>query len=473
MDVNEIARAEQTKVQWSWYETLTSGDGLETIYALASSFNNGRRCVRGYDDCGAWVRKGGYNMSFWVEFDDTTKWVIRFPMIGAIARELVDEKLKTEVATMMFLSEKTTIPIPQLIGYGLTDNPYHPRGLPFLIMTHVRGTPLPLIWEGLNNTAKERIYEQLADIFMQLRSQPFDKIGALTLDNQNSWTLSNRPLTRPLASLQHDGIEVRMATCYKSASEYFTAYFDHHRRRFIEQPNSTDEVSDAREKYAGLSLFEKLIPRFVDRTYDEGPFVLYHGDFHQPNLLVNDDFRIVAVLDWEWSCVLPMQVACLPPICLLPFKMEELALGIGRDEFIEAARKFLDHLGDKEYSIFGQRTMSKTLKEMMSNGGYWFSQAIYDIYNFEYLFWDNLFPISYRMSEENAIDLIFNSPEHQSAEEIIQRKLKENAEYMNKLQAVKVIYPLLNTELISHSSCNTDHLIVSRRCSKITWLRTL
>jgi len=117
--------------------------------------------------------------------------------------------------------------------------------------------------------------------------------------------------------------------------------------------------------------------------------------------------------------------------------------------------------------------MSKTLKEMMSNGGYWFGQTIYDIYNFEYLFWDNLFPISYGMSEEKAIDLIFNSPEHQSAEEIIQRKLKENAEYMNKLQTLKVIYPPLNTELISHSSCDTDHLIVSRRCSKITWLRTL
>ena len=54
-------------------------------------------------------------MSFWVQFDDETKWVVRFPMIGAIARE--HEKVKTEVATMMFLSEKTTIPTPQLIGY--------------------------------------------------------------------------------------------------------------------------------------------------------------------------------------------------------------------------------------------------------------------------------------------------------------------------------------------------------------------
>jgi hypothetical protein len=207
----------------------------------------------------------------------------------------------------------------------------------------------------------------------------------------------------------------------------------------MEQPNSIYDVSDAREKYAGLSLFEKSIPQFIAGQYDEGPFVLCHGDFHQPNLLVNDDFRIVAVLDWEWSCVLPIQVACLPPLCLSPLKMEELALGNGQDEFFKAAGIFLDRLGDKECSIFGERTMSKMLKETMSNGGYWFGQAIHDVYNFEYLFWEKLFPVSYRMSEQKAIDDVFGSPEYESAGETIQKKLKENEEYMNKLQALKVI----------------------------------
>ena len=439
MDVNEITRAEQTQVQWAWFETLTSGDGLKAIYTLASSFNNGRPCVGGYYDSGGCVRMGGYNMSFLVEFDDGTKWVVRFPMIGAIARELVDEKLKTEVATMMFLSEKTTIPIPELIGYGLTGNPHHPKGLPFLIMTYIHGKTLRKIWKDLDDAAKDKIYEQLADISIQLRSQSFDRVGALTLDNRNRWSLSNRPLTRPLASLQRDGIAVRMDSYYKSASEYFAAYFGHHRRRFIEQPNSTDELSDAREKYAGLSLFEELIPRYVVREYDEGPFVLCHGDFHQPNLLLNDDFRVVAVLDWEWSCVLPIQVACLPPVCLSPLKMEELALGEGRDDFLDAAEKFLHHLGEKECSTFGERTISIMLKEMMSNGGYWFGQAIQDIYNFEYLFWDNLFPAVHRMSERDAIDLVFNSPEHRSAEETIQRKLRQNDEYKEKLRVFRVI----------------------------------
>jgi hypothetical protein len=138
-------------------------------------------------------------------------------------------------------------------------------------LTHVPGKPLPTIWKEL---AKRKIYKQLADIVMELRLQPFDRIDALTLDGRDRWTLSNRPLTADLANLQRDGIEIRMASCYTSALEYFTNYFSHHRRRFLEQPNSTDEVSDAREKYAALSLFEPLISQFVNREYNEGPFVL-------------------------------------------------------------------------------------------------------------------------------------------------------------------------------------------------------
>ena len=229
MDINKIIRNQRTQHQWSWYKTLTSGKGLDGIYNLASLFNGGRHCKRGYDEFGAWVRKGGYNMSFWVEFDDGTKRVIRFPMVGAIAQELVDEKLKIEIATMMFVSTETTIPIPKLIGYGLTGNTHHLNGLPFLILTHVPGKPLGGVWDELDEVAKVKIYDQMADITIQLRSHPFDRIGSLTVDDRGQWSLSNRPLGRPLASLQRDGIDIRMAQSYSASLDYFIDYFCHYR----------------------------------------------------------------------------------------------------------------------------------------------------------------------------------------------------------------------------------------------------
>jgi hypothetical protein len=437
MDVNEITRAELTQTQLSWYHALTSGPqaGLDDIYALASSFNNGLPCRRGYDELGAYVRKGGYNMSFWVQFDDETKWVVRFPMIGAIVGELVDEKVKTEVATMMFLSEKTTIPTPQLIGYGLTGNSRHRLGLPFLILTHVPGKPLAVVWKELKTKSKEKIYDQLVDLVLQLRSHPFDRIGSLTLDDSGHWILANRPLTKSLAALSRDGIPIQLKQSYTTVTDYFADYFTHHRRRFIEQPNGAFDLEDAREKYAGLSLFESIIPQYV--RFNEGPFLLTHGDLHQPNLIVDDNFQILAVLDWEWSCVLPIQVACLPPTCLSPHKLDEIALGDGRDEFVTAAHIFLDCLERKERSLPPDKRLCSTLKGMMCDGGYWFGLAIQDIYTFEYLFWENLFPAYFVISEEEAIETVFkNNP---ASENIIQQKLRENDEYQRQLQSFKVL----------------------------------
>jgi hypothetical protein len=126
MDVNTLLRAKQTRLQWSWYETLTS-HGLEAIYALASSFHDGR-----------------------------------------------------------FLSDKTTVPVPRLITHGPTDNPHHCAGLPFLILTPVPGKPLPFIWKELGNSVKNMIHEQIADIAMQLRLQSFDRIGGVTLDDRDA-----------------------------------------------------------------------------------------------------------------------------------------------------------------------------------------------------------------------------------------------------------------------------------------------
>jgi len=100
-----------------------------------------------------------------------------------------------------------------------------------------------------------------------------------------------------LTSLQREGIELHLASTYESASQYFTSYFMHHRRRFFEQPNSTDDISDGREKYAALSLFEKVMPQFLNKELDKRPFILCHGDLHQSNLLINDSYEIVAILD--------------------------------------------------------------------------------------------------------------------------------------------------------------------------------
>ena len=76
-------------------------------------------------------------------------------------------------------------------------------------------------------------------------------------------------------------------------------------------------------------------------------------------MLIDDYYDIIGILDWEWSCVLPVQRAFLPPPCLSPFKITDLALGTGRDEFLETSAEFLNRLSDKVCSQCDIGTVSE------------------------------------------------------------------------------------------------------------------
>lgn len=81
------------------------------------------------------------------------------------------------------------------------------------------------------------------------------------------------------------------------------------------QPNSVDDMEDARRKYLHNKIFKAIVPHFVDSKYDHGPFKLICDDFRLGNILVNNaqDLKMVAVLDWEWAYTAPFQMLYFPP----------------------------------------------------------------------------------------------------------------------------------------------------------------
>ncbi|KMP10204.1 hypothetical protein CIRG_09885 [Coccidioides immitis RMSCC 2394] len=78
------------------------------ICELATSFHPAKKCCRIFDE----VKKGGFNVCFPVEFMDSPgeRWMVRIPILPRLA--FPEEKLRGEIATMKFIAEKTTIPIP-------------------------------------------------------------------------------------------------------------------------------------------------------------------------------------------------------------------------------------------------------------------------------------------------------------------------------------------------------------------------
>ena len=106
--------------------------------------------------------------------------MIRFPCPGVVM--FPEEKVRNEVAVMRFIEKNTTIPVPHVFHYGMTDE--SPDGLgPFIIMEYIEhahdfvdalNTPglslsdSPILDPNISTEKLEFVYTQTADILLEL-----------------------------------------------------------------------------------------------------------------------------------------------------------------------------------------------------------------------------------------------------------------------------------------------------------------
>lgn len=70
----------------------------------------------------------------------------------------------TEAATLQFLAENTSIPVPKVYSAFLQD------GIAYIVMHKVEGKELPDVWAKLAEDERTSIWQQLKDMFNELRS---------------------------------------------------------------------------------------------------------------------------------------------------------------------------------------------------------------------------------------------------------------------------------------------------------------
>ena len=358
--------------------------------------------------------KGSFNLSLRIRFNDGgSSVIIRFPKPGHTATALRDEKVTNEVYFMRFLSQKTTIPLPRVISWGLTEESPQQLG-PFIIMEYVEGMRLSTILKqpngndhddvilkpDIDDMTLDIIYDQIADYIVQLSELDFTGIGAITEDpTSNTWSVTGRPLTynmNELATVSGYPVGEFPTTQFSTADEYFRNLANEHLTHLRSQRNLADDLEDVQRRFIARYRFKQLIPKYCIQS--GGPFKPFCDDLQPSNMLVDPEtLQITAVLDLEYTNTMPAQFSYDPPWWLLLLgpdmwlehrTMEEFTATYEprMEQFIRALERV-----ETKLRLKGKQCdvpyLSTRMRESWKTKRFWFNYGIRKSFDVDAIYW--------------------------------------------------------------------------------------
>ena len=217
-------------------------------------------------------------------------------------------KTTNEVGIMSWISKNTTIPIPEVIAYDASvDNPIAHE---YTLLSRAEGETLSDIYTTLDEEQIRGILDQLIDILGQLHVHKWDAIGGLNINAQGEivpapfvdetfWQVPDLklwPETETVASLN-------IAGPYRNYVDYVCAQTRH----YIRLISIHDKLAFMRADIPRIEAFVATLSQHAAELNDT-KLRLAHRDLHWANVLYDTtSSRITAVLDWEFSAVVPFQ----------------------------------------------------------------------------------------------------------------------------------------------------------------------
>lgn len=171
---------------------------------------------------------------------------------------------------------------------------------------------------------------------------------------------------------------------------------------------------------------------------DPGPFKLWCDDFRPGNILIDDEYRIVGVIDWEFTYAAPVEFAYSPPWWLLLVMPEEWTEGLDdwAAKYEPRLNSFLRVMEAKERELMEQgrlrqpQVLSTHMRRSWETGDFWLVYAARKSWAFDGIFWRTL---DRRFFGDNPAGFMERlkllSPEQVAAmEAFVERKMQEKEE---------------------------------------------
>lgn len=261
------------------------------------------------------AQMGGQNCNLDVVFSDGVVWIARIRLSNTprLPPQPVQNYIqRSEAATMVFLTT-TDIPAPQIFKYEAMPNRV---GVAYSLIEKLEGNPLNAGWPPSLNATKEqctRLIAQLADLYIELSRFKFDQTGSLIpAGDEKHVTIEGfaeeqyfEHFDTPSLGPFHSAVSAMKAMSSQSL-------------RMIASGELPDLPVDNYLRH--LWRLEILSEKhdFLPIADNEAGYFLRHRDDKGDHVLVDSDFNITGVLDWEFASVQHASLAFCSPSMMWP-----------------------------------------------------------------------------------------------------------------------------------------------------------
>ncbi|KAI1163982.1 hypothetical protein F5B18DRAFT_617228 [Nemania serpens] len=280
-------------------------------------------------------------------------------------------------------------------------------GNPASEMSHMQ-----ILDDNISERKLEHLYRQMANILLQLSELSFHSIGSLSEESEDPFAVSKPPLISLMHAFttQIDANPRFLPSgTYSTSKEWYCALADMHLTHLICQCNDNiRNEDDARDKYVARLLFRQLAydGRLTSELGEEKgneTFRIYSEGLHPKNVLLDKDFNVAGVIDWEFAYVAPAAFSSDPPWWLLLGKPEDWPDGYAgwMKSYEPRLQVFLRVLEEEEDKLRRTRTaesptagsstpLSQRMRKSWESKTWMINYAARNERAFDYLYWKYL-----------------------------------------------------------------------------------
>ena len=267
---------------------------------------------------------GGMNYHIEIQFEDGVIWLARIRRFNATSPPpaLQDYIIKSEVATMKFL-EHTAVPTPKVYDFALAVDETNKVGAGYILMEKLPGRSFE---KSLASEAQARkTFEQLADIYLELSKHPFQSMGSLDqLGTDRIGSFARESL------MDMNGLEMMGIGPCSSSEEFHASSVKLVLALILRKEMYAEQAVEA---YLIHRFLLDVLSRICTNSSQDRQFFLKHPDEKGDQILVDEEYNITGIIDWEWAYTAPIELAFNSPIVLLPVaRFYDGEQTIGEDE---------------------------------------------------------------------------------------------------------------------------------------------